>query len=70
MMSQTTILLGVQVARTLLTGDVSAARKLAATNRWGTAWTVPEARAITGACREANRRWGCNLNAQAILGWS
>lgn len=50
---------GVIVARAILTGDVTRAR-LEAAGR--TSWSVAEARAIEGACREANRRWGCDLS--------
>ena len=49
--------IGIQVARTILTGDITAACRLASRS----AWSVAEARAIAGACREANRRWGCTL---------
>lgn len=49
---------GILVARTILTGDVSLARRLAAGRA---SWSVSEARAIAGACREANRRWACGL---------
>lgn len=55
----TTNSLGILVARIILTGDVSLARRYAAGH---TAWPVSAARAITGACREANRRWGCALD--------
>ena len=51
--------LGVVVARTILTGDITLARREAAGR---CSWSVSEARAITGACREANRRWGCELS--------
>ena len=40
--------IGIQVARAILTGDVDAARRLA---HGRMSWSVPEARAITGACR-------------------
>jgi hypothetical protein len=50
--------LGILVARAVLAGDVSLARQHAAGR---VSWSVPEARAITGACREANRRWSCGL---------
>jgi hypothetical protein len=51
--------LGIVVARTILTGDITGARREAAGR---TVWTVAESRAIAGACREANRRWGCDLS--------
>lgn len=49
---------GILVARAILAGDVSLARQYAAGR---SSWSVPEARAINGACREANRRWSCGL---------
>lgn len=52
------IKLGIQVARTILTGDVQLARSLAAGRR---SWSVAEARAIAGACREVSVRWNANL---------
>lgn len=54
------------IARTLLTGDVTAARNLAF--RMGRlSFSAAECRAVTGACREANRRWGCDLRMEEFL---
>lgn len=52
---------GILVAKIILTGDVTLARAEA---RGRLSWTVSEARAIGGACREANRRWGCDLSLE------
>lgn len=49
---------GILVARTILAGDISLARQYAVGR---SSWSAPEARAISGACREANRRWSCGL---------
>lgn len=51
--------LGTQVAREILTGDVSLARSLAC---GVCSWSVAEARGISGAVREANRRWNAGLD--------
>lgn len=45
--------LGILVARTILSGDLTLARTLAGNK---TSWTVPEARAICGACNVAQTR--------------
>lgn len=47
--------LGVLVAREILKGDFSSARSMAGGR---SSWTVTEARALLGACKEAGRRWG------------
>lgn len=45
--------LGIHVAQLILSGDVDAARKWAGTRR---TWNVPEARAISGACRAVQKK--------------
>jgi len=51
--------LGVQVAKAILSGDVSLARSLAF-GCYG--WSVAEGRAIVGACRAAQARFeGCSV---------
>ncbi len=57
--------LGILVARCILAGDVTRARAEAQGVR---SWGVAEARAIAGACREANRRWpGAGLSFSQFL---
>ena len=57
---------GVQVARAIAAGDVSTARNLVSLYR--RSWrTVPEARAIIGACRYANEAYGVYLNHYDFL---
>lgn len=58
---------GTLVARLILSGDVSAARALAADRRPSLSWSVPEGRAIIGACREACRR-GWPVRWQSFFG--
>lgn len=53
---------GIRVARAIASGDVSYARALVGAYRRG-GRTVPEARAIFGACRYVNQAYGANLNA-------
>ncbi len=56
----------IRIARTILTGDISAARDLAF--RMGRmSFTSAECRAVTGACKEANRRWGSDLFMEEFL---
>jgi hypothetical protein len=55
------------VARAILSGDMDLARSTAGTHR--TAWSVAECRAVIGATKEANRRWGCGLTWQSFLYW-
>ena len=57
--------LGILIARAIISGDVTLARKLRDTGpRY---WTVAECRAVSGACREANRRYGCQLSLSEFL---
>lgn len=56
-------------ARHIVKGDVQAARAELANWPWGNAFTISEARAIAGACDEANRRYGCHLGWRDLLGW-
>jgi hypothetical protein len=53
---------GTQVAKAILAGDVDAARRLAARH-----YSAAEFRAIVGACRVVNQRWGCNLTAAEFI---
>lgn len=57
---------GIRVARAIASGDVSAARTLVTMYRWP-ARTVPEARAIVGACRYINAAYGAGLDPQEFL---
>ncbi len=57
--------LGIQIAKAILAGDVSLARKLRDTGPRH--WSVAECRAIAGACREANRRYGSELSLSQFL---
>lgn len=57
---------GILVARAICSGDVSAARALVLAYRWS-ARTVPEARAILGACRFAAAAYGAKLDPQEFL---
>lgn len=56
-------------ARQIVKGDVSAARDSLRGHRWPGAFRACEARAIIGACRAANARYGCNLDFRSFLGW-
>ncbi len=57
-------LIGIQVARAIISGDVSIARTLASGIYH---WSVPEARAIVGACNHANKVFDSHLNAESFL---
>lgn len=58
--------LGIVVARTILTGDVDLARRIAGNC---VIWNVPEARAIAAACRVARERFaGCSISIIDFLG--
>lgn len=61
------VLLGVMVAREILTGDVHAARLLAGTQRH---WSVPEAQAICGACMVARSKWDASVSFSQFIGFS
>jgi hypothetical protein len=52
------------VARAIVGGDVQSARQDAAAHRArnGAAVTSAEGRALIGACAEAHRRYGCQLD--------
>jgi len=52
--------LGIDLARRLLKGDVGAVRR-ELRERGPMSWRVCEIRALAGACREVNRRWGTRL---------
>lgn len=56
----------VRIARTILTGDVSAARALSF-RMDRSSFRPAECRAVSGACREANRRWGTDLTMEEFL---
>ena len=59
--------LGINVARTILTGDVDLARRYANIRGRG-GWNVPEARAIAAACRVARERFaGCSVSFSEFL---
>lgn len=58
-------LLGIHVARAIMAGDVSLARALAC-GIWS--WSVPEARAIAGSVRAANKRWNAGLDVMDFFG--
>lgn len=58
-------MLGTHVARSLIAGNASLARALAC-GCWS--WSVPEARAIAGAVRECNRRYGSTLGVMEFFG--
>lgn len=53
-------------ARLIIKGDVALARAEVASFRTA-GFTVAESRALIGACREANRRYGCDLNFTSFL---
>lgn len=58
-------LLGITVARAIVSGDVDRARREAGGRR---SWTVPEARAIVGACRAARARFpGCAVDSREFF---
>lgn len=57
-------MLGIKVARTILTGDVAEARRIASGRK---TWSVPEARAITGACRVAAQKWGADVSFSQFI---
>lgn len=58
---KTTPKLGIHVARLIVRGDVHQARNLASDR---TSWSIPEARAIAGACRLARSRgWPVDFNS-------
>jgi hypothetical protein len=60
--------IGIQVARALVSGDVSRARVLA---NGRTCWRVCEARAILGAGRYIERMYGApKFIGESVLGWS
>ena len=56
--------LGVLVARSIVAGDVQTARELA---RRLTSVSVAEGRAITGAIRFSNDRFGSDLSVQEFI---
>lgn len=56
--------LGIQVARLLVQGDVHGARLLAGGRR---VWRACEARAISGACRVAQARYGASVSLEEFL---
>jgi len=56
----------ITVARLIVAGDVSLARAVRATRVRG-ALAVCEARAIVGAVRAANARYGCALDVSEFL---
>jgi hypothetical protein len=60
--------LGIAVARLVYRGLVSEARVLAGTRN---TWTVPEARAIIGAGRSLQTRFGADglTIAKSVMGW-
>lgn len=61
------ILVGIQVARAMMTGDMDHARRIA--NGRAT-WTVVEARAILGAGRAIAARYGAPENiGRSVMGW-
>lgn len=62
--SQKPVLLGTLVARAILAGDISLARALACGIG---SWSIPEARGIAGAVREANRRWNAKLDVWSFF---
>lgn len=59
--------LGVQIARNIVRGDVSTARALFNRAPRPVSWSVPEARAIAGACRYANNKWGAPVTLEQFL---
>jgi len=64
-MSKTkTTRLGIRVARAIVAGDVSMARALASGVYH---WSVPESRAIIGACEHVNATMNANVCWQSIL---
>lgn len=57
--------LGIAIARCIVQGDVHLARTLAAIHPLG--WHVAEARALYGAVRAANARFGTTLTANEFM---
>jgi hypothetical protein len=60
--------LGVQIARTILSGDVQAARELVWSSGRNT-WSPAELRAICTAVQVANTRWSADLDPYHFLNW-
>lgn len=57
----------IHAARAVVRGDVSRAR--AELVGCVPAFRVYELRALQGACREANRRYGCEIDWRELVGW-
>ncbi len=64
--------LGIVVARLIVAGDVQRARVEAQGSLWNIggsiSWTVPEARAIAGACRYAATRYNAPVTLAQFMG--
>lgn len=58
--------LAIVAARNIIAGDVQFARDLL---RGCRALPVAEARAMIGACKEAGKRYGCELKWTSFLAW-
>lgn len=58
----TTVPRGVRLAKSILAGDVDYARRLARCS-----YTVAESRAIVGACRVANEKFGTSLTLAEFI---
>lgn len=56
---------GIEIARAIIAGDVWLARRMLGMGP--RSYTVAECRAIIGACREAYRRYGCQLSLSEFL---
>jgi hypothetical protein len=57
---------GIIIARAIAAGDVDRARREVRVYGWP-GRTIPEVRAIVGACRYANSTYGANLNHHDFL---